>query len=395
MGHNLNTRVKPRDFAWCGDDSVVLYWRTVGMILFNSFADWMKFTYDKDDTLFLVTECDSLRVYSSLKHEIIRRVPDPIVRVYTDEFSCGSALRTSHAHFVSHRGDVQLPQKDTPEDRSHLRDGVLDCLDAAENELSTLRQEELLRSARFGKCFLDGEELEEEEMMMMMMAAGEEETEPAEGVQENAEGADERATISSSSSDPMNSTMASSQGETTGEMTSTPEAGPDGSRGKESTTTPEGGMMVIPSIESRFREVTHTLRVLHALCDPQIAMFLTCQQYYYLGPTTIIRRLLCRHHYFLALKICAYLDLSPDFVLIDWASQKIIHGASLSDEEIRDQIRENLKMYKMISYKEIAEVANKAGRTRLATMLLEFEPHHMDRVSGMNKGYYYYYYYYT
>ena len=33
-----------------------------------------KYTYDKDDSLFLVPEMDCLRVYSSLKHEIIRCV---------------------------------------------------------------------------------------------------------------------------------------------------------------------------------------------------------------------------------------------------------------------------------------------------------------------------------
>lgn len=38
------------------------------------FADWLKYTYDKDDSLFLVPEMDCLRVYSSLKHEIIRCV---------------------------------------------------------------------------------------------------------------------------------------------------------------------------------------------------------------------------------------------------------------------------------------------------------------------------------
>ena len=74
MGKNTDCRVPPRGFAWCGDDSVVLYWRTVGLLLIDPFADWLKYTYAKDDTLLLVPEIDGLRVYSSLKHEIIRRV---------------------------------------------------------------------------------------------------------------------------------------------------------------------------------------------------------------------------------------------------------------------------------------------------------------------------------
>ena len=41
-----------------------------------------------------------------------------------------------------------------------------ECLEAAQDELSTIQQEELLSCARFGKCFLDGvggEEAKEEE----------------------------------------------------------------------------------------------------------------------------------------------------------------------------------------------------------------------------------------
>lgn len=46
----------------------------MGLLLIDPFADWLKYTYDKEDTLLLVPEVDCLRVYSSLKHEIIRRV---------------------------------------------------------------------------------------------------------------------------------------------------------------------------------------------------------------------------------------------------------------------------------------------------------------------------------
>ena len=41
--------------------------RTVAVSLVKQFADWLKYTYDKQDTLVLVTETDGLRVFSSLK----------------------------------------------------------------------------------------------------------------------------------------------------------------------------------------------------------------------------------------------------------------------------------------------------------------------------------------
>ena len=96
----------------------------------------------------------------------------------------------------------------------------------------------------------------------------------------------------------------------------------------------------------------------------------------------VLRLLLYRQLYYLALKICAYLGIPNDFVLVDWASQKIKKAAGVSDETLRDQIRENLKSYPAISYKEIANVAFSRGNKRLATMLLEFEPNPAERVAN-------------
>lgn len=223
-------------------------------------------------------------------------------------------MRQSHEQFIQHVGNVRLLRGEIPEEHHILQEGVMECLEAAEEELSTIQQEELLRSAKFGKCFLDGVEV----------------------TSENAETEQESETVP-----------------------------------KEPETV---------SITTRFQEVSHTLRVLNTLRDPSVAMFLTYRQYQYLGAEAVIRRLLCRHLYFLALKICSYLQLSPDFVLIDWACQKIRRSGDLSDEACRDQIRENLKEYTNISYKDIAMVAYEVNRKRLATMLLEFEPRRADRV---------------
>lgn len=100
---------------------------------------------------------DCLRVYSSLKHEIIRCVPLAIASTYLAESaSCGAQLRRSFEQYSHHVGSVDLLRGETSEERHLLREGVIECLEAAEEELSTIQQEELLRSAQFGKCFLDG-----------------------------------------------------------------------------------------------------------------------------------------------------------------------------------------------------------------------------------------------
>lgn len=218
VGKNTDCRVPPRGFAWCGDDSVVLYWRTVGLLLINPFADWLKYTYEKDDTLFLVPEMDCLRVYSSLKHEIIRCVPLAIASTYLAESaSCGAQLRRSFEQYSHHVGSVDLLRGETPEERHLLREGVIECLEAAEEELSTIQQEELLRSAQFGKCFLDGirEPIQSEESQ-----ESQESQDPQESVDQS---------IPTESNEP-----------------------------KEI------------NIVDRFQEVTHTLRVLNTLRDPSV-----------------------------------------------------------------------------------------------------------------------------
>lgn len=183
--------------------------------MINPFADWLKYTYEKDDTLFLVPEMDCLRVYSSLKHEIIRCVPLAIASTYLAESaSCGAQLRRSFEQYSHHVGSVDLLRGETPEERHLLREGVIECLEAAEEELSTIQQEELLRSAQFGKCFLDGirEPIQSEE--------SQESQDPQESVDQS---------IPTESNEP-----------------------------KEI------------NIVDRFQEVTHTLRVLNTLRDPSV-----------------------------------------------------------------------------------------------------------------------------
>ena len=199
--------------------------------MINPFADWLKYSYDKDDTLFLVPEIDCLRVYSSLKHEIIRCVPTAIANLYLPEsHSCGAQLRNSFSQFTHHVGSVSLLRGETPEERVVLREGVMECLEAAGEELSTIQQEELLRSAQFGKCFLDGV------------------------VEESNENQDQQPS-----------------GET----------GETGETGEGQEEDEEGLLGVVPvpvvkekGIVDQFQHVTHVLRVLNTLRDPTVPEYL-------------------------------------------------------------------------------------------------------------------------
>lgn len=226
------------------------------------------------------------------------QVPETIVGVFSDlAGNCGAQLRHTYEQFKHRAGDVPLFRGEEGEKERWLA-GVSECLAGAVEEVSTIRQEELLRAAQFGKCFLDG-----------VSPAGDE------------------------------------------------------------------------ALVGKFAEVSRTLRVLNSLRSPAVSMFLTYREFQSLGIPAVIRHLCERRFFYLAIKICDYLGVSSEEVLVSWSREKIRRGVGNSDEICRDQLRENLKPFPRVSYKAIAEEAFHCGRKRLATMLLEFEPSMGDRVS--------------
>lgn len=144
-------------------------------------------------------------------------------------------LRSAFDQFSRHVGNVDLLQGETAEERAALLDGVLECLDAAEDELSTIQQEKLLRSAQFGKCFLDG----------------------MDPVPEAAEAADATA-------EPAVSTASAASAASAATATTTAPAAPSAEAEKAGEDA--------PSIVTRFQEVCHTLRVLNMLRDPSVPL---------------------------------------------------------------------------------------------------------------------------
>ena len=151
--------------------------------------------------------------------------------------SCGAMLRGAFDQFSRHVGNVDLLQGETAEERAALLDGVLECLDAAEDELSTIQQEKLLRSAQFGKCFLDG----------------------MDPVPEAAEAADATA-------EPAVPTASAASAATAATATTTAPA--PAAPSAEAEKAGEDA----PSIVTRFQEVCHTLRVLNMLRDPSVPL---------------------------------------------------------------------------------------------------------------------------
>lgn len=69
--------------------------------------------------------------------------------------SPGSILRNAFARFTQHSGDEDVLSGIGGLVGDSVMEGVQECLEAAEEELSTLLQEELLRSASYGENYIE------------------------------------------------------------------------------------------------------------------------------------------------------------------------------------------------------------------------------------------------
>jgi hypothetical protein len=106
---------------------------------------------------------------------------------------------------------------------------------------------------------------------------------------------------------------------------------------------------------------------------------LLANRYQSITPEKLVEILSNRRHYGLAKSICEYLKLPIDRVLIHWACYQV--RVSLEEEDlVSRQIFDKLSDESRISYAEVARVAFQAGRTKLATSLLEYESSSAEQV---------------
>ena len=130
----------------------------------------------------------------------------------------------------------------------------------------------------------------------------------------------------------------------------------------------------------KFVDMCRILRVLNAIRHPSIGIPLTYTQYLELEAERVIDRLTARHEYLLAIRLCQYLKMEVDKVIVHWACTKIAASEDdeaserLSDEKLGEMIISKLMMVPGISFAPIATTAFRYGRRALATMVLEYEP---------------------
>jgi hypothetical protein len=67
---------RPQEMAWCGDDAVVMVWRSSGIVMVGPYGDYLNFPYEHAITgTRLVPEPDCCRVLTGNSCEVLQRVP--------------------------------------------------------------------------------------------------------------------------------------------------------------------------------------------------------------------------------------------------------------------------------------------------------------------------------
>lgn len=303
---DTKSKVPPREMAWCGEDSVVLYWdKPVDLLLMVGPAG--SFTrYIYQSPLLLVSEIDGLRVLSRDKCEFLQRVPDSTDAIFAADNKDTSPALLFDAALAFEQKSVRADENMQKilsagggsgggSEFGELEQAIDSVLDAAAQELNPEAQRVLLEAASFGK-------------------------------------------LSCAASYPAD----------------------------------------------KFPDMCRILRVLNAVRQQDVGIPLTYAQFLRLEVDVLIDRLVNRHEHLLALRICQYLRVHPERVLIHWACVKIKRSAD--DRKVKDAelgqliVKKLLSICPGISFRQVALTAFHSTRRALAAMLLEYEPKASDQV---------------
>ncbi|KAL9185377.1 hypothetical protein ACHAXT_003154 [Thalassiosira profunda] len=156
----------PRSMGWCGEDSVVLHWKNLGVLMVGPYGDWLRFPYEDDNPqaaaskvtggseVFLVPEIDCCRVVTSNAVEILQRVPPgtaDLLRIGSIE--PGALLLDASDAFDSGSPNADEAARAITQQEGLLEEAILGCVEAAVGEFDVKVQKRMLRAASYGLHF--------------------------------------------------------------------------------------------------------------------------------------------------------------------------------------------------------------------------------------------------
>lgn len=359
----------PLAMQWCGEDSVVLHWKNMGILMVGPYGDWLRFPYHNTSAVHLIPEMDACRVITDSTVELLQRVPPMTANLLRIGSIEGSALllEASDAFVAGTVSDDVLLADNPPKEED-----ISVCIEAATKEFDILTQKRLLRAASYGMQFLKQRQASN--------------------------------SVSSSNALIMGGEL---------DLGEAPPSEEDVDTG--SINTDE---VVLPSYTTRqFVAAARKLRILNALRNPQVGFILTVNQYDTLTSPGVLGRLIAMQRPALASRLAVYLKLPKAVQLYARASKaaayvqkvhKLGTAEAQSDtitaekaiaiiqnedngeeeEETRGQgyrkspSKNNSSMFRG-AYATVAMAATKAGRPGVANLLLLLESSVADKVPAL------------
>lgn len=148
LDRECESALPPEQLAWCGMDSVLLYWDDM-LLMMGPDGDPVRYLYD--EPVVLIPECDGVRILSNTSTEFLQRVPDSTVTIFRIGSTSPAALlydALDHFDRRSAKADENLRLI-----RPSLHEAVEACADAAGHEFDISRQQTLLRASSYGQAF--------------------------------------------------------------------------------------------------------------------------------------------------------------------------------------------------------------------------------------------------
>jgi hypothetical protein len=150
LDFDTSTVSKPLQMQWCGEDSLVLYWKNF-LLMVGPYGHWLKFTYMVP--LYLIPELDCCRIVTSQACELLQRVPGPIESIHRIGSTDPSAMLYD-AMEAFEDGDAKAEENVRSMDPAGILSIAIQAnISAAAAELLPSQQKLYLRAAAYGKSF--------------------------------------------------------------------------------------------------------------------------------------------------------------------------------------------------------------------------------------------------
>eukprot|EP00210_Caulerpa_lentillifera_P001840 g1769.t1 len=142
---------RPSQIGWCGDEFLVLLFDEV-LMLIGSDDEWLTISIDHD--VQLVSEIDSLRIFTTNKHFLLRKVSQSTIDVLSTESDhAGRDLYLARQAYDSQDFEADVFLRGV---KDLLPEAIDACIEVASESIDVPRQRELLKTATYGIAFASG-----------------------------------------------------------------------------------------------------------------------------------------------------------------------------------------------------------------------------------------------